>query len=85
MSLVEPAQSLGTVLVKVRMSLMRADMVESMSQIIAELQQWFRKELSFLSPNSSSIATLAEVVEEGSKDGFVLLKISRALWHCFMP
>jgi hypothetical protein len=80
---VQPSQLLGTVLVKVRMSLEEDDTSEPLSQMVAELQQWFTE--VFQSSSSHGTGKLVEVVDSASNDGFVRLTISRALWHCCMP
>jgi len=85
--MVQPTQSLGTVLVKVRVSRMKraADGSVPSSQLAADLQQWFAEDFQWSACDASSTEKLAEVVDSGGNDGFVQLKLSRALWHCFMP
>jgi len=85
--MVQPTLSNGSVLVKVRMFRMKraADGSVPTSQLVADLQQWFGEEFQWSSSHGDSDGKLAEVVNSAGNDGFVQLKLSRALWHCFMP
>ena len=84
-SMVQPAQALGTVLVKIRVSSGGAEDAERMSQTVSALNKWLLTEFHQSSANGSCPTTFAALVKSHKDPACVQMEMSRALWHCMPP
>jgi len=84
-SIVQPTQALGTVLVKIRVSTGDAEGVEGMSQIISSLDKWLSTEFHSSSSDRSYPTTFAALKKPQKDPTCAIIEMSRALWHCMPP